>query len=92
MTVEEIKVVMDQAREHNTLLEDVFLVSTEELEKATAKDKPSESISVQVDKVDTQGHIDLIKEDTQETPKEKEEQAVQTLVNLPSASTPIKSQ
>ena len=92
LIVEEIKVVMDLAKEKNTLLENVVLVSTEKLAKVTTKYKPSKSISVKVDTVDTQGHIDLNKEKNLETPKDKEEKAVQTLVNLPSANTPIKSQ
>ena len=82
---------MDQTKEKNPLLENVVLVSTKELAKVTTKDKPSESISVKVDIVDTQGHIDLNKEKTLETPKDKEEHAVQTLVNLPLASTPTES-
>ena len=41
LTIEEIKAFMDQDREQKTLLEDLVLVSTEELEKATTKDKPS---------------------------------------------------
>ena len=75
------------------MLEHIILVSTTKLEKATVKDQeqPSESIRVQVDIVDTLGHTDLNKEDTLETRKEKEEQAMQTLVSLPSTSTPIKS-
>ena len=73
MAIEEIKAVMDQAREQNTLLENVILVSTEELAKVTIKDKPSKWVSVKVDIVDTQGHIDLNKEKNPETPKDKEE-------------------
>ena len=64
---------MDQAREQNTLIENVVLVSTEELAKVTTKDMPSELISVKVDTVDTQGHIDLNKEKTPKRPKDKEE-------------------
>ena len=44
-----------------------------------------------MDTEDTQGHIDTNMEKTPETPKDKEEQAMHTLVNLPSADTPIKS-
>ena len=82
---------MDQAMEQNTFLEDVIMFSTLELEKAIVKDQPLELISVQVDIVDVQGHIDQNKETTLEKPQEKEEQVVHTLVNLPSASTPTKS-
>ena len=53
LTLEEIKVVMDQAKEQNTLLENVILVSTEELAKVTIKDKPTKTISVTLDTVDT---------------------------------------
>ena len=83
---------MEQAKKQNTLLENILLVSTEELAKVTTKDMPFESISVRVDTIDTQGHIDLNKEKNLETPKDKEEQAIHTLVNLPSVGTPTKSQ
>ena len=83
---------MDQAKEQNTLLENVVLVSTEELAKITIKHKPTETISVTLDTADTQDHIDPNKEKTLDTPKEKEEEAAHTLVNLPSAGTPTKSQ
>ena len=92
LNLEEIKVVMDQEKEQNTLLENVVLVSTEELAKVTIKDKPTESISVKENTVATKGHIDPNKEKTPDTPKDKEEQAMHTLVNLPSAGTPTKSQ
>ena len=68
------------------------MFSTEELAKITTKDMPSESISVKVDTTNTQGHIDPNKEKTLETPKDKEEKIVHTLVNLPLANTPTKSQ
>ena len=73
------------------MIENIVLVSTKELAKITIKDKPTKTISVTLDTLDTQGHIDPNKEKTPETPKDKEEQAVHTLVNLPSAGTPIKS-
>ena len=37
------------------------------------------------------GHIDQNKGDTLDTPKEQEQQTVQTLINFPSVDTPIKS-
>ena len=83
---------MDQEKEQNTLLENIVLVSTEELAKVTIKDKPTESIIVKENTVDTKGHIDPNKEKNLDTPKDKEEQALQTLVNLPSAGIPTKSQ
>ena len=83
---------MDWAKEQNPLIENVVLVNTEELAKVTIKDKPIESLSVKVDKVDMQSQSNLNKEKTLDTPKDKEEQTVHTLVNLPSAGTPTKSQ
>ena len=73
LTLEEIKAMMDQAKEQNTFIENIVLVSTEELEKVTIKDKPTESISVKEDIEDTQGHIDPNKEKTLDKPKDKEE-------------------
>ena len=55
------------------MIENIVLVSTEELAKITIKDKPTETISVTLDTADTQGHIDPNKENTPETPKDKEE-------------------
>ena len=81
---------MDQAKEQNTLLENVVLVSTEELAKATIKDKPTKSISVKENTIETKGHIDPNKEKNLDTPKDKEEQVVHTLVNLPLVGTPIR--
>ena len=85
---------MDQAVEQASLLEHVLLVSEEELKKATSKgqDQPSEKISVPVDTENKDGHIDQNKGDIPDTPKEEEEQAMHTLVNLPLAGTPTKSQ
>ena len=84
---------MDQALEQASLLEHVVLVNEEELKKATIKgqDQPSEKISVQVDTENKDGHIDQNKGDILEIPKEEEQQAMQTLVNLPSVDTPTKS-
>ena len=64
--------MMDQDKDQNPLLENVVLVNTE-VAIVTTKDKPSESISVKVDTIDTKGHIDLNKEKTLETPRDKEE-------------------
>ena len=87
LIVEDIKVIMDQAVEQANLLEHVVLVSEEELKKATSKsqDQPSKQINVEVDTKDKDGHIEHNKGNIPKTPKEEEQQAMHTLVNLQSA-------
>ena len=72
LTTEDIKEIMDQVVGQATLLDNVVLVSTKELEKATSKglDKPLKPINVQVDIVNKYGHIDQNKGDTTNTPQE----------------------